>query len=103
MTLEWKNPINLGENQKNMMKKLVHSITWFLKKIAYLSEMAINPVKSDFRSSKMATGSHFVKKNKSCVSEMARNAIENDFRSSKMVTGGHFVKENKSCVFIWND
>ena len=37
------------------------------KKVAYWSEMARNAFKSDFRSSKMAAGSHFAKKNKSCV------------------------------------
>ena len=31
-------------------------------KVAYWSEMARNAIESDFRSSKMATGSHFVKK-----------------------------------------
>ena len=36
-------------------------------KVAYWSEMARNVIKSDFRSSKMDAGSHFVTKNKSCV------------------------------------
>ena len=63
--------------------------------------MARNTIESDFRSSKMATGGHFVKKikkNDSCVLIVIdRNVIESDFRSSKMVTGGHFVnkKSNK--------
>ena len=36
-------------------------------KVEYRYEMATNVIKSDFRSSKMAAGSHFVKKNQSCV------------------------------------
>ena len=32
------------------------------KKVAYWSEMARNVIESDFRSSKMATGIHFVNK-----------------------------------------
>ena len=59
--------------------------------------MARNGIESDFRSSKMVAGGHFVKKNikKKVVylSEMARNAIESDFRSSKMDAGGHIVKK----------
>ena len=31
------------------------------KKVAYLSEMAKNAIESDFRSSKMGAGGHFVK------------------------------------------
>ena len=34
------------------------------KKVAYWTEMARNSIKSDFRSSKMAAGRHFVKKSK---------------------------------------
>ena len=56
--------------------------------------------KSDFLSSKMAVGGHFVTKfRKTKVAhwyEMARNAIESDFRSSKI------SKKNKSWVSIWN-
>ena len=36
----------------------------FVKEIAYWSEMARNAIESDFRSSKMATINHFVKKKK---------------------------------------
>ena len=36
--------------------------TIFFFKVVYLSEMAKNAIESDFRSSKMAAGSHFVKK-----------------------------------------
>ena len=43
------------------------------KKVAYLSEMARNAIKSEFRTSKMADRS-----------KMARNAIESDFRTSRM-------------------
>ena len=50
--------------------------------------MARNAIESDFRSSKMAAGSHFVKKKVVYFSEMARNAIEINFRSSKMGGGG---------------
>ena len=58
--------------------------------------MARNVIESDFRSSKMAAGGHFVKQKLKKIkvaywSEMARNVIESDFRSSKMAAGGHFV------------
>ena len=74
----------------------------FKKKVAHWSEMARNAIKSDFQSSKMAAGGHFVKKifQKCKVaywSEMARNAIKTDFRSSKML---HFVKNSK-CFILW--
>ena len=46
--------------------------------------MAINAIKSEFRTSKMAD-----------QSEMARNAIESDFRTSKMSAGGHLAKKKK--------
>ena len=58
------------------------------KKIDYWSEMARNAIESEFRSSKMAAGSHFVKKKVAYWSKMARNAIEIHFRSSKMGGGG---------------
>ena len=65
--------------------------------------MARNAIESAFRSSKMAAGSHFVKKIKVAYwSEMARNAIKSAFRSSKMAAGSHFVNKNKSCILIWN-
>ena len=61
--------------------------------------MARNMIGSEFRTSKMADGSHFVKiskKNKVAYRpEMARNAIEIEFRTSKMSTGSHFVKQIK--------
>ena len=56
--------------------------------------MARNAIESEFRTSKMADGSHFVKNLKRKVvyrSEIARNEIESDFRTSKMATGSHFV------------
>ena len=56
-------------------------------KVAYWSEIARNAIESDFRSSKMAAGSHFVKKKVAYWSEMARNEIKSDFRSSKMGGG----------------
>ena len=64
------------------------AILWI--QVAYWSEMARNAIESDFRSSKMAAGSHFVRKKIKLAywSEMARNAIESDFRSSKMGGGG---------------
>ena len=59
--------------------------------------MARNAIESDFRSSKMAAGGHFVKNVKkrkvAYWSNMARNAIKSDFRSSKMAASGHFVKK----------
>ena len=65
--------------------------------------MARNVIESDFRSSKMAAGSHIVKEIIVYLSEMARNAIKNDFRSSKMAAGSHFVKfKQKIKVAYWS-
>ena len=59
--------------------------------------MARNAIESEFRTSKMADNSHFVKKIKknqvAYRSEMARNAIKSEFRISKMGGGGQFVKK----------
>ena len=65
-------------------------------KILYGSEMARNAIESEFRTSKMADGSHFVKFKKKVAyrSEMARNAIESNFWSSKVATGGHLKKKH---------
>ena len=38
-------------------------------KVAYRSEMARNAIKSEFRTSKMAAGSHFVKKKKKSIDQ----------------------------------
>ena len=59
--------------------------------------MARNAIESDFRTSKMAAGGHFVKKikNNNLVlygSEMARNAIESEFRTSKMADRSEMVR-----------
>ena len=66
--------------------------------------MARNVIQSEFRTSKMADGSHFAKnfKNFKVVyrSEMARNEIESDFLTSKMATGSHFIKKNQKSVLI---
>ena len=69
--------------------------------------MARNAIESEFRTSKMGAGGHFVKfeKKVSYWSEMARNATESDFRTSKMAAGSHFLKEItkiKIVVLIWN-
>ena len=70
----------------------------------YWSEIARNAIKSDFRSSKMAAGSHFVKKIKVVYwSEMARNAIKSDFRLSKMATGSHLWKKKFSIDRKWRE
>ena len=61
--------------------------------------MARNVIESDFRSSKMAAGSHFVKKVKKIkklgidLKWREMRSIESDFRSSKMAAGSHFVKK----------
>ena len=69
-----------------------------------------NAIKSEFRTSKMSAGGHFVKKNQNFLkiriesrnvidgshfayrSEMARIAFKSEIRTSKMGAGGHFVK-----------
>ena len=76
------------------------------KKVAYWSEMARNVMESDFRSSKIAAGGHFVKKFSKKLkvaywSEIARNAIERDFQSSKITAVGHFVGKKK--VVYWSE
>ena len=61
--------------------------------------MARNAIESEFRTSKMGAGSHFVKnfkKNKIPYwSKMQRNAIKREFRTSNMADGSHFVKISK--------
>ena len=59
-------------------------------KVAYRSEMARNAIKSEFRTSKMADVSHFVKNFKK-IKVAYRYEIEIDFRTSKMATASHFV------------
>ena len=95
----------------------------------FLSEMARNAIESDFRSSKMAAGGHFVKKNinKSCV--LIWNGEKWDRKWFSVIRTCHFVKKNlkkikivyysemaifgpqwyskiskiiESCVLIWN-
>ena len=55
--------------------------------------MARNAIESEFRTSKMADGSHYVKNLKTIKvayrSEMARNAIESEFWTSKISAGSH--------------
>ena len=68
--------------------------------------MARNAIENEFRTSKMADGSHFVKISQKIKvayrSEMARNAFKSEFRTSKMGAGGHFVKcfEKKFCIYL---
>ena len=60
--------------------------------------MARNALESEFRTSKMGAGGHFVKIHKIKVlylSEMARIATESDFRTFKMAAGSHFVKKSQ--------
>ena len=73
------------------------SMSWsagghFVKKF---KKIARNAIESEFRTSKMADGSHFVKifpKKVEYRSEMARNAIKSEFRTSKMADGSLFSK-----------
>ena len=64
--------------------------------------MARNAIESEFRTSNMADGSHFVKnfhkKKVEYQSEMARNAFKSEFRTSKMSAVGHFVKNFKKNI-----
>ena len=65
--------------------------------------MVRNVIESDFQSSKMAAGSHFVNKNIKVAywSEMARNVIKSDFRSSKMQP---FCEKKKLCIDLkWRE
>ena len=66
--------------------------------------LAKSVIESEFRTSKMADSSHFVKNVQKIKvaypSEMARNTIENKFRKSKMGAGSHFVNKNKKSVLI---
>ena len=61
--------------------------------------MVRNATKIDFRTSKMAAGSHFVKQNHTKRKKELRidlkwklNELKSEFRTSKMGAGGHFVK-----------
>ena len=68
-------------------------------KVAYRSEMARNAIKSEFRSSKMGAGGHFVKKKYKKVSywsEMARNAIEISFRHPKWPPAAILFKNSQN-------
>ena len=65
--------------------------------------MARNAFESDFRPSKMAAGSHFVKKNPSWV--LIWNAEKCDRKWFSLNQNGRrqpICEKNKSCVFIWN-
>ena len=106
--LEWKNPIDFGENWINQNGGHFVKIWWkslctlWLNQkctdqlhiwcshwhtieggpyqfVAYWSKMVRNAIESDFQSSKMAGGGYFAKKS-GC-------------RSSKMAIGGHFAKK----------
>ena len=62
--------------------------------------MARNAIESEFRTSNMVDGSHFVKNFPKKIkipywSKMARNVIESEFRTSKMADGSHFVQISK--------
>ena len=80
------------------------AILWKKIKVAYWSEMVRNAIESDFRSSKMATGSHFVKRNKNCV--FIWNGKKCDRKWFSVIQNGHqqpfCEKKNQSCVLIWN-
>ena len=65
--------------------------------------MARKAIESDFRTSKMPAGRHFVEKKVAYISEMARNAIESDFRSSKMAAGRHFVGKKLRIYLKWRE
>ena len=97
-------------------------------KVAYRSEMAINAIENEFRTSTMSAGGHFKKKKEFHIDlkwpeiwstaiilskikkklklhiDLARNAFKSEFRTSKMGAGGHFIKIfwKKSFVLIWN-
>ena len=69
-------------------------------KVAYWSEMVRNVIESDFWSSKMVTGGHFVKKKCKQIkvaywSEVVRNAIQSDFRWYKWSPPVIFWNKNK--------
>ena len=67
--------------------------------------MSRNTIESYFRSSKMATGSHFVKiyeKIKLCIDLKCREMRSKvKFRSSKLATMGHFVKKNQKIKVVY--
>ena len=71
--------------------------------------MASNAIKSDFRSSKMVTGGHFVKKCKQIKvvywSEMTRNEIKSDFSVIQNGRQRPFCKNNlkKEEVAYWSE
>ena len=60
--------------------------------------MTRNAIESDFQSSKMPAGGHFVKKKVVYWCKWREMAIKSDFRSSKMAAGSHFVKKKSKKV-----
>ena len=92
---EMPSKVNFGHPKWQIDQKL---------RVAYRFEMARNAIEREFRTSKMADVSHFVKNSKQIRvayrSEMARNAIKSDFRTSKIGADGHFVNKNKSFELI---
>ena len=94
---EFRTKVNFGHPKwptAAIVSKILKTI-----KVSYWSEMAKHVIKSDFRTSKISAGGHFVKiskKNKKNYwSKMARNVIGSYSRPSKMGAGGHFVKKFK--------
>ena len=83
------------------------AILWKKKEVGYWSEMARNAIESDFRSSKMAAGYHFVNKIKkqSCVviwnGEKLRFRLIFDNPNAAILW--RKFKQQKTCVLIWND
>ena len=77
----------------------------FWEKNVYLSEMARNAIESDFWSSKMATGSHIVKKNQSCV--LIWNGEKCDRKRFSVIQNGHrqpFCEKKKLCIYLkWQE
>ena len=66
-------------------------------KIAYWSKMSRNAIKSDFRSSKMAAGSHFVKK-KSCVLIWNGEKCDRKWFSVFQTGGGGGASQWPACI-----
>ena len=75
-------------------------------KIAYRCEMGRNEIESDFRTSKMAAGSHFEETKLKLRIDMKWREMRSkvNFRSTKMAAGSYFVKKKELCIDLkWRE
>ena len=107
----WKKKLRIDLKWREMHSKVIFchpkwplaAILWKKKKVAYWSEMARNAIKSDFRSSKMAAGNHFVKKKLGSDLKWWEIRSKIIFGHPKWPLAAILWKKKKICLLIWND